>query len=229
MKNLVRKIKNNRATVGVIGLGYVGLPLLKAFWDSGFSVLGFDVDQSKIDKLLRRGELSQAPGEGFCAADGVQSRDPPGGWSPTASNGRGFTSAGCHFRGSLRRHRRLRPPGRGRRHHRLRAHAAGQAPRAGPVLHREDRRRHRRDPAAGAAGRAGIDHLSGHHPRGHAAATSKPTGSSAAGFLPRLFARARRPRPQGSQHADHSQARRRHRPGQRASWRRRSIARPSSR
>ena len=41
--------------VGVLGLGYVGLPLLRAFWDAGFSVLGFDVDPKKIE-MLERGE-----------------------------------------------------------------------------------------------------------------------------------------------------------------------------
>src|SRR5205814_166356 len=39
----------------VIGLGYVGLPLLAAFHRAGFSVVGFDVDQAKID-ALHRGE-----------------------------------------------------------------------------------------------------------------------------------------------------------------------------
>jgi UDP-N-acetyl-D-glucosamine dehydrogenase len=43
------------ARVGIIGLGYVGLPLLKAFHAAGFPVLGFDVDPKKIEKL-RRGE-----------------------------------------------------------------------------------------------------------------------------------------------------------------------------
>jgi UDP-N-acetyl-D-glucosamine dehydrogenase len=37
----------------VIGLGYVGLPLLRAFWDAGFPTLGFDVDPKKIEKLHR--------------------------------------------------------------------------------------------------------------------------------------------------------------------------------
>ncbi len=38
--------------VGVIGLGYVGLPLLAAFHAAGFSVIGFDVDPAKIEALL---------------------------------------------------------------------------------------------------------------------------------------------------------------------------------
>src|SRR5947207_142335 len=49
------KIQNNTAVVGVIGLGYVGLPLLHAFNAAGFRVLGFDIDQKKIE-CLSRGE-----------------------------------------------------------------------------------------------------------------------------------------------------------------------------
>lgn len=37
--------------VGVLGLGYIGLPLMRAFWDAGFSVLGYDVDPAKIQQL----------------------------------------------------------------------------------------------------------------------------------------------------------------------------------
>src|SRR5438445_11835631 len=39
------------ATVGVVGLGYVGLPLAEAFAASGFPVRGFDVDADKVAKL----------------------------------------------------------------------------------------------------------------------------------------------------------------------------------
>ncbi len=49
------RIAARTATVGVIGLGYVGLPLAKAFSDAGFPVLGFDTDPAKVEKL-RRGE-----------------------------------------------------------------------------------------------------------------------------------------------------------------------------
>ncbi|XAM01294.1 nucleotide sugar dehydrogenase [Phycisphaeraceae bacterium D3-23] len=48
-------IQNRSATVGILGLGYVGLPLMRAFWDAGFPVLGFDVDPKKID-MLEKGE-----------------------------------------------------------------------------------------------------------------------------------------------------------------------------
>jgi UDP-N-acetyl-D-glucosamine dehydrogenase len=53
---LEEKIDNKSALVGVIGLGYVGLPLAAAFHHAGFSVLGFDVDVSKI-KMLADGRL----------------------------------------------------------------------------------------------------------------------------------------------------------------------------
>jgi UDP-N-acetyl-D-glucosamine dehydrogenase len=53
--SLQDKIADRSARVGVIGLGYVGLPLLRAFWDAGFKTVGFDVDPRKID-MLRRGE-----------------------------------------------------------------------------------------------------------------------------------------------------------------------------
>src|SRR6476660_7755943 len=52
---LPEKIAAHTAVVGVIGLGYVGLPLMAAFHRAGFSVIGFDVDQKKID-ALHRGE-----------------------------------------------------------------------------------------------------------------------------------------------------------------------------
>ncbi|MCB1537871.1 MAG: nucleotide sugar dehydrogenase [Rhodospirillales bacterium] len=52
---LARKIADRTATVAVIGLGYVGLPLILGFADAGFPVLGLDVDAEKIKKL-RAGE-----------------------------------------------------------------------------------------------------------------------------------------------------------------------------
>ena len=50
---LAESIAQNRALVGVIGLGYVGLPLAHAVHEGGLPVLGFDIDQSKIDALAR--------------------------------------------------------------------------------------------------------------------------------------------------------------------------------
>ncbi|MFC2168526.1 nucleotide sugar dehydrogenase [Acidobacteriota bacterium] len=49
--NLEKKIKARKAKVGVIGLGYVGLPLVKAFLSKDFFVVGFDVDLKKVNML----------------------------------------------------------------------------------------------------------------------------------------------------------------------------------
>ncbi len=48
---LLAKIDNQTARLGVIGLGYVGLPLLDAFTHAGFSCMGFDVDPAKVESL----------------------------------------------------------------------------------------------------------------------------------------------------------------------------------
>jgi len=49
------KIRNKTAKVGVIGLGYVGLPLALAFAEAGFKVLGFDLQQKRAD-LVNQGK-----------------------------------------------------------------------------------------------------------------------------------------------------------------------------
>src|SRR5215210_841004 len=50
---LLDAIQNRTATVGVIGLGYVGLPLVLLFSERGFRVIGFDVDSEKVEALTR--------------------------------------------------------------------------------------------------------------------------------------------------------------------------------
>lgn len=52
---LINKIKKRLAHIGVIGLGYVGLPLVVEFCKAGFEVCGFDIDPKKID-LLKKGK-----------------------------------------------------------------------------------------------------------------------------------------------------------------------------
>jgi len=52
--NLEALVRSKKAVVGVIGLGYVGLPLVRLFASKGFRVIGFDVDPVKIEKLHRR-------------------------------------------------------------------------------------------------------------------------------------------------------------------------------
>jgi len=50
---LENKIRTKQARVGVIGLGYVGLPLVKLFLNKGFRVTGFDIDPKKVASLNR--------------------------------------------------------------------------------------------------------------------------------------------------------------------------------
>jgi UDP-N-acetyl-D-glucosamine dehydrogenase len=50
---LLKRIESKEARVGVIGLGYVGLPLVKTFLQKGFRVTGFDIDRKKVDMLNR--------------------------------------------------------------------------------------------------------------------------------------------------------------------------------
>lgn len=47
----IRRARERKIIVGILGLGYVGLPLAEAFVNSGLSVLGFDVDISKLENL----------------------------------------------------------------------------------------------------------------------------------------------------------------------------------
>lgn len=51
LTELLTKISSKQATVAVVGLGYVGLPTIRAFHDAGFSVIGYDIDDNKIKKL----------------------------------------------------------------------------------------------------------------------------------------------------------------------------------
>jgi UDP-N-acetyl-D-glucosamine dehydrogenase len=52
--SLENKIKDRKSLVCVIGLGYVGLPLIKTFLNTGFHVVGFDIDKKKVE-LLNKG------------------------------------------------------------------------------------------------------------------------------------------------------------------------------
>jgi UDP-N-acetyl-D-glucosamine dehydrogenase len=61
---LMERIRTKATCVGIIGLGYVGLPLARAFATSGFKVLGFDVDSAKVAKLSAgQSYIKQIPDE----------------------------------------------------------------------------------------------------------------------------------------------------------------------
>ncbi|WP_421775347.1 nucleotide sugar dehydrogenase [Gracilimonas sp.] len=51
IQNLLQKIQNKEYKVGILGLGYVGLPLLWTFHEAGLPVIGYDIDQNKVDNL----------------------------------------------------------------------------------------------------------------------------------------------------------------------------------
>jgi UDP-N-acetyl-D-glucosamine dehydrogenase len=62
--SLEQAIADRTAVVGVVGLGYVGLPLIRAFIAAGFRTMGFDVDSSKVEKLLAgQSYIGHIPGE----------------------------------------------------------------------------------------------------------------------------------------------------------------------
>jgi len=52
---LIERFKQGKATIGVVGLGYVGLPLAVVLGEAGYQVIGLDVDPAKID-MLRDGK-----------------------------------------------------------------------------------------------------------------------------------------------------------------------------
>lgn len=61
---LLNKIKGRQAEIGVIGLGYVGLPLVIEFCKAGFSVTGLDIDKNKIKQLSQgRSYINHIPDE----------------------------------------------------------------------------------------------------------------------------------------------------------------------
>jgi len=52
MKNtLINLINNKKSVIGIVGLGYVGLPLMLRYMEVGYKVIGFDIDQPKVDLL----------------------------------------------------------------------------------------------------------------------------------------------------------------------------------
>ena len=52
-EELLIKIQNHEAKIGIIGMGYVGLPLALTFLERGFTVIGFDVDPNKVSALSK--------------------------------------------------------------------------------------------------------------------------------------------------------------------------------
>jgi UDP-N-acetyl-D-glucosamine dehydrogenase len=53
LDDAVAKFRSHEATVGILGLGYAGLPVAFGFAEAGFQVVGFDIDQAKVEALNR--------------------------------------------------------------------------------------------------------------------------------------------------------------------------------
>jgi UDP-N-acetyl-D-glucosamine dehydrogenase len=73
---LRRQIKNHQSTIGVIGLGYVGLPLIIRFFEESFKTIGFDINEEKVDLLnsgksyikhIKEAYISKMANNGFIA------------------------------------------------------------------------------------------------------------------------------------------------------------------
>ena len=76
LSELKSKIERREARIGIIGLGYVGLPLALLYSEQKFRVTGFDIDQRKVDTLAKGGsyifritaaEIQEAQANGFSA------------------------------------------------------------------------------------------------------------------------------------------------------------------
>ncbi len=64
-KQLLDAIAQRKTKVGIVGMGYVGLPLMRTFCDAGFKCLGLDVDAAKVEKLNAGKSYIKHIGSGF--------------------------------------------------------------------------------------------------------------------------------------------------------------------
>ncbi len=66
---LIKKLNNKSATIGIVGLGYVGLPLMLRYSEVGYKIIGIDVDQTKVDALKAgKSYIKHISGEAIAAA-----------------------------------------------------------------------------------------------------------------------------------------------------------------
>jgi len=78
MSSFMDGIKSKSSVIGVIGQGYVGLPLALVFCEAGFRVIGFDVDVKKVDALTKGESYIRTIGPNrVVAASGRVASQPP--------------------------------------------------------------------------------------------------------------------------------------------------------
>ena len=180
-QGLLDRIRTKRAKIGVIGLGYVGLPLAVEFARQGFDVSGFDVDECKTGEINAGPELH--PGR---LRGGVE---------------RGRQG------GPVARHNEHGRPRQHGRHRHLRADAAPEDEGSGSVLRRARRRSRGRDAQKRPADHSRVNDLSRHDRRSRPADAREPRRQGGRRLLPRLLARARGSGQPEIQHPQHSQGR----------------------
>ena len=62
LDTLLKEIEDRTYTVGIVGLGYVGLPLMWTFYQNNMPVIGFDIDEKKVDNLKTASPISSTWG-----------------------------------------------------------------------------------------------------------------------------------------------------------------------
>ena len=69
-QNLIDALRDKKAVIGIVGLGYVGLPLVLRYAEVGYKVIGFDIDRTKIDALSQgRSYIEHIPESAVQAAN----------------------------------------------------------------------------------------------------------------------------------------------------------------
>ena len=84
-QRLLKKLHDRQAVIGIVGLGYVGLPLMLRFTEVGYRVIGFDIDPDKVQALgegrsyikhIAAGKIAAAVQSGFLpTTDFARARD----------------------------------------------------------------------------------------------------------------------------------------------------------
>ena len=172
-RELANALRDKRATVGVVGLGYVGLPMLVCAAKAGFRAVGLDVDPTRVEALSEgRSYVSDVPNE--VLAD---------------------------IRASLRVSTKPNVLRVVRRRPDLRSDAADrQQPR--PRVHRTRGALGRRVASRWRPGRPRIDDLPGNHRGGPPTDPGGLGPASGPGLRPRILARAYRPRTRARSHRE---------------------------
>ena len=193
--DLIDRLRTKRARIGVIGLGYVGLPLAVEFADAGFTVTPVDVDQSKVESI-RRGEsyIPDVPSERLREVVDAGRLSPTRDFAVLAEADAISICVPTPLR-------KTKDPDL--------SYIVAAVEEVSKYLR------------AGPADRARVHDVSGHHRRGRPADARARRAGGRARLLPRLLARAGRPGQRRVAHGQHAEGRRRrgsrlHRGGVRA-------------